>query len=98
MDAQRSAASPELFCSKRRPWRRLTIGVSGERSVAERVHCTPGLGGGLCEEAALKEPNDSLDEGVVDGGRQHAGMARDDGGVGREDLVRASVADAVEAT
>ena len=27
------------------PWRRcLTSGVSGERSVAERVHCTPGLG------------------------------------------------------
>ena len=32
----------------RRFGRGLTSGVSGERSAAERVHCTPGLGGGRC--------------------------------------------------
>ena len=62
------------------------------------VRCMQGLGGGLCEEAALKDPHDGLDEGMVDGGRQYAGMARDDGRVGREDLVGSGVADAVEAT
>ncbi len=47
--------------------RRLTSGVSGERSVAERVHCTPGLGGdGFAERLLVwgPRPKDLLDVGA----------------------------------
>ena len=49
------------------------------------------------QEAASEEPNHSLDDGVVCLRREYASMARNDGGVGREELPGPSVAAAVEA-
>ena len=53
---------------------RLTSGVSGERSVAERVHCTPGLGSHLTSK---REDHAYEDGRVCQGDGEGVGGHRD---------------------